>query len=278
MPESKKPVQELTPSRLQIQYLLELKDVGTKRGNVTVIAERCGVNHSSVSKFFKTCVKAGYLEEDFSFTEAGIAWMQGYETILTEVKQYLKEIGIADRQIDTAAWQLIENTDFYVLKKMVHHEEKNQQTKSSDGSNHFGRNLLEGVLKFGNYPVDFMLYRVGSGSGISVSMSNRGFKHPALLKHNRRGSWLQLEIQEMQAQSRIDGMMMEGYLQSLKYEKDGYLHEVEIRDNTLRLPLNAFRFDHTQGGEINARIPVTVSCSVGREHMPESTALLVFWM
>ena len=123
-----------------------------------------------------------------------------------------------------------------------------------------------------------MLFRVGHPEGTQVSMANRGFERPAVLKHNKRGSWLQLSIREMSAQSRMNGEAMTGHLESLKFEQDGMLHQAEIKNGVLRIPLDACRFRKRQGGEMSGSIPITVSCSVGRVHMPESTAVLMFWL
>lgn len=43
------------------------------------------------------------------------------------------------------------------------------------------------------------------------------------------------------------------------------------------IPLSAFKMHRWPGGEQIASIPITVTGSVGRMHMPESTALLSVW-
>lgn len=76
----------------------------------------------------------------------------------------------------------------------------------------------------------------------------------------------------------MNGEAMTGHLESLKFEQDGMLHQAEIKNGVLRIPLDACRFRKRQGGEMSGSIPITVSCSVGRVHMPESTAVLMFWL
>lgn len=51
----------------------------------------------------------------------------------------------------------------------------------------------------------------------------------------------------------------------------------EISGNKLYIPLNAFKMHRWPGGEQIASISITVTGSVGRMHMPESTALLSVW-
>lgn len=111
-----------------------------------------------------------------------------------------------------------------------------------------------------------------------LSMADQGFEKPATLKHNRRGSWLILKRKEMQGFSRINREKMSGHLDTLKYDQEGTLIQAECRDDMIRIPLRAFQFHRRQGGEVRGALSVTMTCSVGRSHMPESTAVLVFWM
>mgnify|MGYP003103479825 CR=1 FL=1 len=48
---------------LQILYLIELNKLEKKKGAVRMIAAKCGVNHSQVSRFFKKCIEEGELTE-----------------------------------------------------------------------------------------------------------------------------------------------------------------------------------------------------------------------
>lgn len=266
------------PTMLQIRYLTELEKLGNKRGNVAVIADACGVTHSSVSKYFKSCYERGYLTKDYQFTPMGTAWLERYKKMIEDLQVYFLNIGMAEQEIPDHVRKMIENMDFHVLTHMVNNDQKMRKEHLADKKKVMSQNILEEVLKYGNHSVEFMLFRLDYHEGTGISMANRGFARPAVLRHNKRGSWLQLTIQEMQAQSRIDGKPMEGCLQSLKYEQDGLLHMAEIKDHMLRIPLEACRFSRKQGGEVSGIIPVTVTCSVGRAHMPESTAVLVFWI
>ena len=111
-----------------------------------------------------------------------------------------------------------------------------------------------------------------------LSMADQGFESLAVLIRRTRGNWLELTIREMRAHSRIDGRMMQGHLSSLKYENDGMLRKAEVKDGKVRIPLEACAFYQNVRSKIRGSIPVTLACSVGQVHMPESTALLKFWL
>ena len=52
------------PSMLQLRYMRELHDTKKKRGIQRVIAERCGVNASTINRYFKICIEKGILSEE----------------------------------------------------------------------------------------------------------------------------------------------------------------------------------------------------------------------
>ena len=48
---------------------------------------------------------------------------------------------------------------------------------------------------------------------------------------------------------------------------------MEVKDSTQCLP-----FFRGRMGNVKGTIHITVACNVGNAHMPESTAVLTFWM
>ena len=115
----------------------------------------------------------------------------------------------------------------------------------------------------------------------AFSMGNRAFEPEAQLMKRDGRDCLILRIREMEARSRIDGREMTGRISSLKYEQGEELKRVKDlteESEEIVIPLEAFKMHVSPGGEIKGVLPVTVTCSVGNGHMPESTALLMFWM
>lgn len=268
----------LHPSMLQIRYLTELAKIGKKRGSVALIADTCGVSHGPVSRFFKECIGAGYLTANYEFTEKGSQALKTYQRLLKEVGFYLERIGIPASEIPEKTRQLIENVDYSLLMTMTRNsgqvKESRNQTNAEEGSLYY----LDNVLEKGRFEVGIAIYQLNTEGGTKLSMANNGFEHLACIRNNTRGSWLELTTREMHAHSRIDGSDMRGSLSSLKYVDKGQLHEAAIREGKVRIPLSACRFMKTRLGNVKGMISITVTCSVGKAHMPESTALLMFWL
>ena len=278
----------LHPSMLQIQYLLELEKTGKKRGSVAMIADTCGVSHGPVSRFFKECIGKGYLTEKYEFTTEGAHALLTYKRLLRDVKTYLKAMNIPEKEIPEKMKQLIENVDYDLLRTMVRNarqttertvEGKNEQEqKNPQGEKDSNAYFIEKIMEKGKFQVGIAIHQISRNSETRLSMAHQGFEHLACIRNNTRGSWLELSIQKMNAISRVDHAEMEGKLSSLKYECNGSLHKAEIRGNKVNIPLEACRFIQNSRGIIKGRVAITVTCSVGCVHMPESTALLIFWL
>ena len=267
------------PSLLQIRYLMELEKVGWKRGTVMEIAEKCGVSHPAVSRYLKSCCEKGILNEKYEFTTVGKMMLDRYRKLIDETENYLARIGIEEDAQGETLRKLIENLDCATLGKIVRSDRSSVQ--------HVPKpviwkeeSFLDDMLAWGSWPVCIAIYQAGSQIEQlrKRSMADRGFERQAMLRHNKRGSWLELSIRKMNAISRVDHAEMEGKLSSLKYECNRRLHKVEIRGNKVNIPLEACRFIQNNRGMIKGRVAITVTCSVGCVHMPESTALLIFWL
>ena len=274
----------LHPSMLQIQYLMELEKVGKKRGSVTMIADICGVSHGPVSRFFKECMERGYLTEKYEFTAEGTHALLIYKKLLRDVKLYLKAMNIPEKEIPEKMRQLIENVDYDLLRNMIRNgrqtaEHAVEQDKSQEETqdSHYSREsnayFIEKILEKGKFQVGIAVHQMSRNSETRISI-----EHLALIRNNTRGSWLELTIREIYGRSRIDGTEMSGHLSSLKYEKQGQLYEAVIKDGHLKIPLSACHFFRGRMGNVKGTVHITVACNIGNAHMPESTAVLTFWM
>lgn len=268
----------LHPSLLQITYLTTLEKTEKKRGCVGQVADICGVSHGPVSRFFKECVSYGYLTEQYEFTETGIRALQMYKRILHDTCAYLTRLGISGEEMPEKLRQLVENVDYELLMSITRSDIKVKKDTTNMQIEESTPWFLENVLEKGNYEVEIALLQVNGSTRPLLSMAHRGFEHLAMIRHNNRGSWIELTICPVHGISRIDGKNMTGWLSSLKYEKQGQLYEVDLRTDKVRIPLSACRFIKSSHGNIKGMIMITVTCSAGKSHMPESTALLTFWL
>ncbi len=266
------------PTMLQLQYLQGLSRVEKKRGAQGSIAESYGVNRSTVNRYFKNCIERGILTEGLEFTATGAEWLERYTKLYENLQNYLKEIGARPDEVDETLDVMVENIDIHMLEMMINAQtEKKSIYKKKE--NELDREIQNNLQKVERHPVVFRLYRMNKKLGQDRgSMAMRGFEDIAEIVQENGESYLELKLKEMAAHSRVSGEMMAGKLKTLKYQHNEVLEEARIENNIVKIPMEACRIHRWTGIGTMGIVPVTVTCSVGQVHMPESTALLYFWV
>ena len=173
---------------------------------------------------------------------------------------------------------MVENIDIHMLELMINaYAEKKSVYKKKE--NELDQEIQHNLQKCERHPIVFRLYRMNKKQGQGRdSMAMRGFEEIAEIVQENGESYLELKLKEMEAHSRVSGEMMAGKLKTLKYEHNEVLEEADIEDNIVKIPMEACRIHRWTGIGTVGIVPVTVTCSAGPVHMPESTALLYFWV
>lgn len=273
------------PTMEQIRYMDELSKTEKKWGAVARIAKAHNISHASVSRFFQECKKANYIDEEFELTDDGKKWLAYYRKIEKGLWAYMEDLGVPNADIGKNVWAMMEQVDSHVLSAMIE-KPQGQGWKPEAPKEHNWqdgdacRSFLAGRMEKGEYRIDFVLLQTGTERKWEHkrSMGDRGFEKPALLVYDGINMYLELTPCEMQAESRINGGIMSGHLSSLSYFMEGTLVKAEFSDGKVRIPMEACSCHQRAEGRMTCMIAVTVTCSVGRVHMPESTAILVFWL
>lgn len=266
------------PTRAQLQYVFELDKIEKKKGAQAVIAKICKVNTSTVYRFLNTCMEQGYLDEELSFTKAGRVWLERYKNLIDRLERYLRDIGGNEDGIDDTVSSLIENVELYMLELMLKNYEE-QQSVVIKNSRRWDENVIHNIRRYETYEVKYGIYRLNRRPDTAaLSMAMYGFEDPAEIVWEGEIPYFVLEIREVTARSRLDGSERIGHLDTLRYEEDSRLITARVEKNRIYIPLSACTIHHYQEGSIVAKISITVTSSVGRQHMPESAALLLFWL
>ena len=264
------------PTMLQLKYLQGLSRVEKKRGAQGSIAEYYNVNRSTVNRFFKNCIERGILTEALEFTVEGQEWLERYVKLYENLQKYLEEIGARPEEIEETIDVIVEDIDIHMLELMINaHAEKKSVYKRKE--NELDQEIQNNLQKCERHPVVFRLYRMNKKPGQSRdSMAMRGFEETAEIVQDKGESYLELKVKDMSAHSRVSGETMVGKLKTLKYEHDEVLETDDIVNNIVRIPMEACKIHKWTGVGTMGVVPVTVTCSVGLVHIPESTALLYF--
>lgn len=266
----------------QIKLLELLKNLQESGDECTPekVSDASGISPGLVSRFMKSCADCGYLDRQNCLTDAGLLLLKRQRGFMDHVEDYVRCLGLEGERLEESVKNLVENVDTPLLNLIMERERRRQRFDQiwgcQRGGNEVPAKTVKELIPYGRYEVEFRLFRLSGEDGLS--MGDSGFVKPACLKKTRSGIWLELQRKEMQAPSGRDGQMMTGRLDSLRYEADSILEDAPLKGNTLRIPLDAFRFVGENQSEFIGKLHVTVTCSVGSEHMPERTAMLVIWI
>ncbi len=267
---------------LQIRYLEELEKIPKekKRGIITTVSDICGVDHAAVSKFFKKCIDAEYLDKNYQFTRKGEKWFQVYLENRRRVSEHLISIGVPTRNLDSSVSAIMENMDPHVLTMLTNSFHNQEDTVSSYSVQKLNQiRPLDEFVEKGNHKVAFKILKSQKNmDGFIPSMADMGFEKPGLIKNNSRGFALELRLKELKAWSRVNEEWMTGHLSSLKYLQFGIYKKANIRDGKVRISLDGCKYRFYAKDRAMGMIPIIVASNVGVKHMPESSAILLFWI
>lgn len=261
---------------LQVQCLAELERMGIEKrqGLIQEIADKCGTARPNVSRFFKSCVEKGYLTKEFAFTEKGRRIYEWNRRFVEEVKEYLIGTGIREG-LDDFVKALVDHVDYAALKNTI----STRPTITEGSRMQAQQNVIadiNSILHPGRHKVKIGIFQINSSRRPRKSMADRGFEPYGELVCTGEERYLELTVKEMHARSRVNSEEMFGHLASLKYLLDETMHTAGIENGKVRIPLEACTYENFDHGIIWGNVMITVACSVGEVHMPESTARLLF--
>ena len=268
-------------SLAQITYLemIEKLQREGKKCSVTKVASLSGVTHAPVSRFMKLCQEQNLTDEKNQLTDEGKSRLREQKHVLDETRKMVQDLGFSGETEEKAVRNLMEDMEPVLLKRLLERERKRKELvllcECGNDPGTIPTRAVEELISYGRHAVEFRLMR---SRGEGLSMADKGFEHPAYIRKDDDGVRLELRRKKMIGRSGKDGHMMTGQLDTLKYEMQGRMHEAGIQEDTLIIPLEAFQFVREFEKEFAGTLYVTLTCSVGEEHMPENTARLLLWL
>ena len=266
----------------QITYLETIRRLQQEQKKCTVsrVASLSGVTHAPVSRFLKFCQEQKLVDENNYLTDAGSIFLQEQQQLVQETTRLVQELGFTGEAQKQGVRNLMEDVEPGLLRRLL---EREQRRRELDLLCESGRNretipakMVEELISYGTHAVEFRLLRIRGEEGLS--MADHGFEHPAYVHKDESGVWLELHPRKMLERSGKNGHMMTGQLETLRYENQGVLMAARAREEGLHIPLEVFTFVREDKTAFTGTLYVTVTCTVGNEHMPENTAQLIVWL
>lgn len=107
------------PTLEQVRYLDEIGRAKKKWGAAAQIAKNHDISHASISRFFRNCIDAGYLDADYQVTADGKEWIAYYQSLELALTRYLQESGAPKEDIPRNVQVMAEQMDSDVLSALL---------------------------------------------------------------------------------------------------------------------------------------------------------------
>jgi Mn-dependent DtxR family transcriptional regulator len=264
----------------QMKYLLALTE--KENQSISGIADKFNVNRSSVSRSLATLIDQGLLTDNYELTSVGKHYLAEYKYKHDVITGWLMKNGIDEEDARQDTYKILEVCSDKTIRML------GQGGEFCKACNYFRKkghkliiegNELQQYINRGEYQVPFIFHKDKKRSPDQISMANDAFYHPATLVITKNSGYLALRTKQMEQKSLIDKLSLAGKVDKIKYEYQNQIREAEISETMVKLPIEAMKFLYIKEDDIlQGYVNLTMTCSVGIIHMPESTAILTIYL
>lgn len=265
-------------SEEKLTYLLFLYDIRGQKYTITNMANQLGVSKSTVSKVLSSFYQEGITEYKgkVELSKHGCMLAKQWKEEVKKITDWLCVSSSFDLQ--TAQKEAV------VLTLYMSSSAKNQLIYNLNMSDFFKRidhikivygDMLVSDLKDGNYPFAFTIYKDKTDQRMEISMANDAFVHPGILKVQDGKGYLILESKEIERESLMGRIVLKGRLETLRYMKNKQFVKAMKQNHFYYIPVSCLEFYYNREEKmLQGHMKLKVTPTVGRMHMPESTAYL----
>lgn len=266
----------------KMKYLMTLVEQPDNKRTISNIALLYGVNKSTVSRVINEFIDSGILDKNYKLTIYGEKFINEYKSKYERLVMWLYKNGIDESIARNDAIEILERCSDSTIKLLG---QAGEFCKACEMFKEIKeRMLINGsdlcdYLSEGEYKVPFVFQKDRKRSPEQVSMANEAFYHPSTMVIKKNASYLCLKLKSMKQKSILNKLELTGKMKSMKYEEYGRNKEVIISEEVAYLPVSAIKFVYIKADNIlQGYIRLTLSCTVGNVHMPESTAFLIVYL
>lgn len=266
------------PNLLIIKILMQF--YVDKDATVTKIAQTLGEQKYTVSRAINAMEEEGLINKKNTrhpvLTAYGRREAKKYTERVDTIQSHLIYEGldpnVASR--DSFYWgvygsvETIEMIDKMSVRYRIRHEFRDKKMFT-------GRDLCK-YLEDGSYVFPFLIYRELVKNGTNISMANAGFEHPCTIEVKDGKGQIFLHAIEMKARSQTTKKSMKGFVEDVKYFDSGNFFLARKQSTIISFPIDSMQFqtigNYGEQQILHGSICLKMTCTVGTEHMPESTA------
>lgn len=262
-------------TREKLTYLLYLFKQKDMNYTVTRMAQEVGVSKSTFSRVLNNFYQEGLTSEKGkgALTCQGCQLANKYLKDINKLSQWLKSVSdFNDEEAYQEALSLILTLSSSAREKIVNNTSKERLFEMIDNVKEINGDMLSANLDDGQYPFAFTIYKVNR---LEISMANDGFYHPGILEIKMGLGRIILKPKEVERESMKGKVILKGKLETLKYLENEKFINCEIIRGDYIIPISKLRFYYSKDERVlQTSIKIKVRPSVGKQHMPESEAIM----
>jgi Mn-dependent DtxR family transcriptional regulator len=264
----------------QMKYLVALSQ--QKKPSVSQIAIKYNVNRSTVCRSLTALIDQGLLNERYELTSVGKHYLTEYKYKHEIITGWLVKNGIGEETASQDTYKIMEVCSEQTIRMLGQGGEFCKACSYFRKRGHklvIEGNELHQYINRGEYQVPFVFHKDKKRTPEQISMANDAFYHPAILVITKDSGYLSLRTKQMEQKSLIDKLRLAGKVEKIKYEYQNQVKEAVISDTMVKLPIEALKFIYIKEDDIlHGYVNLTMTCTVGVIHMPESTAILTIYL
>ncbi len=269
---------------LKARMLIRLLEMEEPQCMVTQLAETFCVAKSTISRTADWCEENNMIKRgegrSLSLTAHGKQLAETYRQKREAVLSWLLSEGVSGKSAehDAMLFALSGSSESALLFAKLE-EMRRLRERFRNRIILSGKEFCE-ALKDGSYSVPVIFYKI-SGSEtqcLSLSMANEGFEHPGELVVKNGKGLIVLKAKAIEKTSILGGIKVKGTLQTLKYKEGSGFREAGKEGDTFYLPASSLSFLNINAKHVvQGCVELKMSCSVGKLHMPESSAIFTIF-
>lgn len=260
--------------------LLSFLNEDSRFCTVTGLSSVLGESKQKISRLLMSLEKDGLLDRTDlrhpKLTDDGIKSAEYYEDRTSVILNHLlyEGLDIESAEHDSFAWALYSSEN--VMEIIRSSEQRYRAKYELRRQNQFGGDELCKHLSDGEYLFPFLIYKENLSNGTNLSMANSGFEHPCKLVVSDGKGTIVLKPLDITAKSQMNGKDMYGRVRKLMYFDGTDFVQATDNDGCITFPADSLFFLNIGSGMgqiLHGSVCLRMQCSVGTNHMPESTAI-----
>ena len=265
---------ELTNIRIKILFILLHN---TKKGiTAAMIAQALGVSKSTISRALEYFQKEKIVQkEKLQLTMLGDKTVAKYWEQKDSLLAWLTDNVDMNRiEAEEEAIGIVLNTKEKTLDAFISTLEKGKRNCVLCEMDGFCEKCIDYLLDDGEYDISFTIYKESKTKHMQVSMANDGFIHPGLLIVTNGIGIIRLESKKVVRSVPAAKGLFSGRVDDVSYMQNHQYVNAVHEGNIWKVPVSCMKFTYNKGERILMGSAVLkFSCTVGKIHMPESTAV-----